>query len=334
LSEAFWGKLKFMFKKFFLGFATLLVILILFLVIKNKDKNTLPAVDRETKISENIIKINPGIDVYPPELSIIGKKEYYDPTPLSSAINTRGAEDSPFVMPDGNTLYFFFTPDPNIPVEKQVGDEVTGIYVSSKVNEEWQKAERVILQDGGKLSLDGCEFISEDTIWFCSAREGYTGLHWFNAEYKNGGWQDWKIAPKEFEQYQVGELHFDINGQELYFHSDRPGGKGLYDIWVSRMENGKMQTPTNLSIINSEDSDGWPFISQDENELWFTRTYKGSPSVWRSKKIDGNWQTPELIVFQFAGEPTLDRDGNLYFVHHYYKDNVMLEADIYIAKKR
>ena len=56
--EAFWGKLKFMFKKFFLGFATLLVILILFLVIKNKDKNTLPAVDRETKISENIIKIN------------------------------------------------------------------------------------------------------------------------------------------------------------------------------------------------------------------------------------------------------------------------------------
>jgi hypothetical protein len=322
-----------MLKKIFLAAVFILGILFLILAVKNKNSEP-PVVDRETKISESIVKINPQTDVYPPELSAVGRKEYNAPVLLQGAINTRGAEDSPFITPDGNSLYFFFTPDPNIPAEKQVGDEVTGIYVSKKVNGEWQKAERVVLQDRNKLSMDGCEFVTDNVIWFCSAREGYTGLHWFTAQYKNGKWKNWKIAPEEFEKYQVGELHFSADGKELYFHSDRPGGKGQYDIWVGKMENGKLQEPVNLTVLNSEDSDGWPFISQDGNELWFTRTYKGSPSVWRSKKADGSWQTPELIISQFAGEPTLDNESNLYFVHHYYKDSKMLEADIYFMERR
>jgi hypothetical protein len=35
-------------------------------------------------------------------------------------------------------------------------DGVTGIDVSKKVNGAWQKPERVVLQDAGKLALDGC----------------------------------------------------------------------------------------------------------------------------------------------------------------------------------
>jgi hypothetical protein len=39
-------------------------------------------------------------------------------------------------------------------------------------------------------------------------------------------------------------------------------------------------------------------------------------------------------VSQFAGEPTLDDAGNLYFVHHFYEDGVKIEADIYIARRK
>jgi len=80
--------------------------------------------------------------------------------------------------------------------------------------------------------------------------------------------------------------------------------------------------------------DGFPFVSSDGNELWFTRTWSGTPAVYRSLKSGGIWQAPELIIHQFAGEPTLDDDGNLYFVHHYYEDGVMIEADIYLAARR
>ena len=62
--------------------------------------------------------------------------------------------------------------------------------------------------------------------------------------------------------------------------------------------------------------------------------YEGSPAIFRSKKVMGEWATPELIVSNFAGEPTLDSKGNLYFVHHFYRDGRMIEADIYVAKKK
>ena len=43
---------------------------------------------------------------------------------------------------------------------------------------------------------------------------------------------------------------------------------------------------------------------------------------------------PELIISQFAGEATLDKDGNIYFTHHFYNDGKMVEADIYVAMKK
>jgi hypothetical protein len=38
--------------------------------------------------------------------------------------------------------------------------------------------------------------------------------------------------------------------------------------------------------------------------------------------------------FQFAGEPSLDNEVNIYFTHHFFKDNVMLEADYYVARRK
>ena len=104
---------------------------------------------------------------------------------------------------------------------------------------------------------------------------------------------------------------------------------------MTRNVNGVWQEPVNVTAVNTPDSEGWPFLTQDGSELWFTRFYQGSPAVFRSRRgPDGAWQAPELIVSQFAGEPTLDNAGNIYFTHHFYRDGVMIEADIYVAKKK
>jgi hypothetical protein len=285
-------------------------------------------IDRLSLVPAAQAKQSPATDVYPPK-SLTG--EYADPVPLPHPINTAGAEDSAFVMPDGNTLYVWFTPDPNIPVEKQVMDGVTGIYVFQKQAEAWSEPQRVILQDPGKLALDGCEFVLGNLVYFCSAREGYTGMHWFTAEFRDGKWENWKLMDFKAE-YEVGELHITADGNELYFHSSRPGGQGGYDIWVSQNLGGEWQEPVNLEIVNSNYGDGWPFITQDGSELWFTRII-GAPELWRSKKVNGKWTQPEKMFAPFAGEASLDNAGNVYFTHHFYRDNVMLEADIYIAHR-
>jgi len=289
-----------------------------------------PTISRESKIPSDTVKVTPEMDIYPPQLH---SDEWDEPIPVPGLVNTAGAEDSPFIMPDGNTLYFFFTPDVDIPVEKQLLDGVTGIYVSEKVNGVWLEPERVMLHDPGKLSLDGCTFVQGNMMWFCTAREGYTGLHWFTADYVSGSWTNWQNA--DFDPaYEVGELHFSSDSKEVYFHSPREGGQGGYDIWISRNVDSEWQEPENISAVNSADTEGWPYLSQDGNELWFLRTYMGSPALYRSMKAGGEWQEPELIISQFAGEPSLDNHGNIYFVHHFYRDGVMLEADIYVAYRK
>ncbi len=304
----------------------LLGILLLVSVVGCTNKE-IELIDRESKIPSNAIKITPETDLNPPKSYSL---EYYDPVPLPYPINTRGGEDSAFILPDGKTLYFWFTPDVNIPVEKQLIDGVTGIYVSHKSGDTWSKPERIILQDPRKLALDGCSFVKDNTMFFCSAREGYTGMNWFTAEFdaSSNKWKNW-VKVNFPESYEVGELH--IYGDELYFHSSRAGGKGGLDIWAMEKDSkGDWSEPKNLAIVNTARDEGWPVISPDGKELWISRDY----GLWRSKWTNGGWTDPELMISPLAGEASIDGDGNVYFTHHFYKDDKMIEADIYVAYRK
>jgi hypothetical protein len=155
----------------------------------------------------------------------------------------------------------------------------------------------------------------------------------FTAGWEEGYWLQWEYAgDRLMKEIQIGEVH--LHGDDLYFHSDRPGGKGGYDIWVTQWTGSIWSDPINIEAVNSVDMDGFPFISSDGSEMWFTRTYRGTPALFRSLWLGDNWGDPELMVSQFAGEPTLDDEGTLYFVHHYYENSVGIEADIYVSRRK
>ncbi len=186
------------------------------------------------------------------------------PIPLSSAINTAGGEDSPFVMPDGNTLYFFFTPNVSVPADMQLLDGVTGIWVSRKQNNTWSKAERIVLQDSGKLALDGAEFVQGDTMWFASAREGYTGVNLFTAEFKNGKWTNWQyVGDKLMKTIRWARCISLLTETSFAFTPLELEEREQLDTWVTRKVDGEWQQPENIEAVNTAENEGWPFISQD-----------------------------------------------------------------------
>lgn len=309
------------------------LIFLLSVIITSCKKETIdehPNIDRNDVLPSDITKQSPETDNHPP---ILHSDEYDEPVPLGSGINTSGAEDSPFILPDGETLYFFFTPDVRVQPESQLLDDVTGIWVSYKSEGVWSNAERVWLQEPGKLALDGAVSIFGNEMWFASAREGYTGVNMFTANFVDDRWQSIEyVGDRLMNEFQIGEVHLYNN--ILYFHSSRSDGAGGQDIWLTSRESGTWSEPVNINSVNTVENEGFPFVSSNGTEMWFSRTYLGTPAIYRSIKNGSEWGEPELIISQFAGEPTLDDAGNIYFVHHYFENDIMIEADIYVAYRK
>lgn len=136
---------------------------------------------------------------------------------LEGGINPAGVEDSPFVSPDGNSFYFFFTPDMSKPAEAQLTDGVTGIWVSRKENGVWGEAKLVNLTTLGP-SLDGCTYVSNEEIWFCSARLGnFKNIDFWKGTLTEDSVVDTTSLGKELNtEVIVGELHVSQDGDTCF----------------------------------------------------------------------------------------------------------------------
>jgi hypothetical protein len=209
-----------------------------------------------------------------------------------------------------------------------LGDRVTGIWWTKLVGGTWTEPQRILL--GSTNSLDGDEFVQNNTMWFGSVRVGNLGeIDVYTAQYINDKWTDVKNAGQQLNvEIDIGAFCFTSDGNTMYY------GKGG-DIWKTTKANGVWVTPLKVSNLDSVSSKDQPFVTPDGNELWFTGNGilgTPGPSLFRCNKSGSSWSQPEEIVSRFAGEPTLDAAGNLYFVHHYVTQNIsLIEADIYVA---
>ncbi len=290
-----------------------------------------PTYTRIGAIPSDAVKVTPASDLLPP---VLDSNDFEDPIPMPGPVNTAGAEDSPFVTPDGETFYFFFTPDVRVPAEKQLLDHVTGIWWTHRVNGSWTEPARILLNND--VALDGCPFVQGTSMWFCSARAGnYRDVDLYTATLVDGAWTNVRNAGAVLNQdYRAGEMALSPDGQTMVWGSGEftAGTNALYQ---SNKTVTGWDSPFRMANVNNVSNAFLPFITPDGNELWFTANSglgHTGPSVYRSLKQGDGWGTPEEIVSRFAAEPTLDAQGNLYFVHHYFDSNSqMVEADIYVA---
>ena len=116
---------------------------------------------------------------------------------------------------------------------------------------------------------------------------------------------------------------FASNG-DLYFASNRDGGHGNFDIYVSNYKDGVYQNPKNLGHpINSELGEYCPFISPDGSYLIFEVVDKpdgfGRGDMYISwKQSNGTWGKPTNMGETFNGSrnecyPCLSPDGQFFF---------------------
>lgn len=126
------------------------------------------------------------------------------------------------------------------------------------------------------------------------------------ADHRLSGWSDAvNVGPVVNSAFNEILPHQSPDGLSLYFASDRPGGFGAFDIWVSRRASADAPwgTPVNLGgTINTAAAESAPDISRDGHLLFFASGRPGGAGtmdLWVSRRDhtddDFAWEPPSNL---------------------------------------
>lgn len=118
-------------------------------------------------------------------------------------------------------------------------------------------------------------------------------------------------------EYQEASASISANGKYLFFASDRPNGKGGFDIYLSkRLPSGDFGPPLTLSDkINSQYHEFSPFIHHDGKTLYFSSKGRNSMGGYDIFSCTINPETGEVLSEPVnVGFPINTTDDDVYFV--------------------
>jgi len=127
------------------------------------------------------------------------------------------------------------------------------------------------------------------------------------------------MGPGVNSSYRDNTPSISADGLELYFASDRSGGYGKYDLWVTTRPttDDSWGTPANLGpVVNSNNWEVSPDISADGLSLYFDAGPDVRRDIWVTQRAgkDHPWGTPvklgpniNVATWQFC--PSISPDG-------------------------
>lgn len=245
----------------------------------------------------------------------VSDKPLPEPTIFAEgAISTGDFESHPAFTPDGKTLYF---------LKSNPTFTFWTIMVTHFKNNKWTTPE--VLPISGQYR-DADPFITSDgsKFFFISDRptNEKRSLDIWVMEKSANGWSEPRNLGAPVNS--SGDEWYPTVAADgtLYFGSDRQGGKGLTDIYRSRLVDGKYTTPENLGEnINTQFEEYEPYIAPDQSYLIFMTARPdglGGSDLYISYQRDGTWTKAVNLGDKINSKgseysPTVSPDGKYFF---------------------
>jgi len=108
-------------------------------------------------------------------------------------------------------------------------------------------------------------------------------------------------APINIEDYSNVMPFITINGDSLFFCSNRPGSRGGMDIWMSVIIDNEWTEPVNLgNSVNTGLNESRPCYVPGSRILFFDRLVsRNEVNIYKSEFFQGSWQPayelPEIV---------------------------------------
>jgi tetratricopeptide (TPR) repeat protein len=269
--------------------------------LPNSQRTTIASVTRELNYSKNAI----GMVKNPVNFQI---------SHLGRALNTQYDEHSPVVALDESTI-FFTSNRPDRESLDQEGRSFENIYVSYWRDGAWTEAQ--------KLDLPGSYFGNRATVSI--SPDGQTLLifqndgiigNLYESRFRFGNWSEPTPLPAPINStWNESHASFSPDGNSIWFASDRPGGYGGKDIYVSHLlPDGNWGYPINAGAnVNTELDEESPYMHPDGKTLYFSsegHNSMGGFDIFRSELSATNeWMPPQNI-----GYPINTPDDDIFYM--------------------
>ena len=131
------------------------------------------------------------------------------------------------------------------------------------------------------------------------SRANSYNMQLYSARYESGKWRD--IQPLSFCSVEYNYMHpaLSPDGETLYFVTDKRGGEGGTDIWVSHLEDGDWTKPTNVGpMINTPANEGFPYVDEFDVLYFCSKGHVGYGGfdIFRAEpEGPGLWSRPQNL---------------------------------------
>lgn len=256
---------------------------------------------------------------------------------MSREINTAFSEFSPLISADGKKLIFTSnrsTDDYQIKSRTNFED----VYVSERTDGRWSNPLKISENINVKLNEAATSLSADGKTLFLYYEDG--GGDIYTSSLENGAWS--KPTPLNkfinHPQYRESSACISADGKRLFFASNRPGGKGGFDIYMSELsKTGQWGRPLNLNINTRRDEES-PFLHADGTSLYFSSNglaTLGDHDIFRTTIVNGKCSRAENLGYpvntsSYEGFFVLTTDGaSAYFTSR--RPIGTGSADIYTA---
>jgi len=245
--------------------------------IKGEMKN-LGFIDQQIQACKNAIKF----EETPVEFS---KKM------LGEGFSQGSMNENPAVSSDGNSIVY---------TERR--GMVNALLYSRKERGAWQPPIDITAMINAGEDCSSCSLNKDGTELFLYKNDGYDG-NIYSSNLVDGTWTPIKKLNKNINtKFYESHASVSSDGKKLYFTSNRDGGAGSLDIYVSEKDNtGDWGPAVNLgNTINTPYNEDTPFITDNDSALYFSsegHISMGGYDNFRSARLGTAWKTPSNLGF-------------------------------------
>jgi hypothetical protein len=210
---------------------------------------------------------------------------------LGSDFSQGAINDNPAVSFDGNTIVY---------TERR--GIVNAIFYSKKERGKWQTPIEITAALNAGEDCSSSSLNNDGTELFLYKTDNYDG-NIYSSNFVNGAWTPIKKLNKNINtKFYESHACISSDGKKLYFTSNRDGGQGNLDIYVSEKDaTGDWGPAVNLgAAINTPFNEDTPFITRNDSVLYFSsegHSSMGGYDIFKSQKIGTVWKTPTNLGF-------------------------------------